>query len=135
VSIAKDIYKEEICGMLHLDLIRLSEEEHLQKFLSVDKTLLKFTAPQIEKIRLDAVDEVRGVKGIQLKFYDLDPFFLKQEKDLKRCISPGLVNEKHCASSYGLPGAETWRLSSGGRSGEGDVKRQGHCSFASLWKL
>ena len=91
VSIAKDIYKEETCGMLHLDLIRLSEEELLQNFFSVDKTLLKYTAPQIEEIRLDAVDEVRGVKGIQLKFYDLDPFFLKEEKELKRYISPGLM--------------------------------------------
>jgi len=101
VSIAKDIYKEETCGMEHLDLITLSEEELIQMFLSVDKSLLKFTAPQIEKITLDTVYEVTGAKGIHLKFYDMDQFFLKEAKELRRYLSPGLMRRKvllHMAS-------------------------------------
>lgn len=91
VSIAKDIYKEETCSMKHLDLITLSKEELLQEFLSVDFGLLKFTAPQIENITLNAVHGITAVRGVYLKFYDLEPFFLKEEKEFYRYLSPGLM--------------------------------------------
>lgn len=91
VSIAKGIYREEACSMRHLDLISLSEEELLQAFLSSDKELLPFTAPQIEKITLDAVHEISEAKGISLKFFDMDPFFLKEEKEIYSYLSPGLM--------------------------------------------
>lgn len=49
--------------MQHLDLITLSKEEFLLEFLSVDQSILKFTAPSIEKISLDDAHEVTAVRG------------------------------------------------------------------------
>ena len=72
-----------------------------EMFLSVDKSLLKCTASQIEKITVDTVYEVTGAKGIHLKFYDMDQFFLKEAKELRRYLSPGLMRRKvllHMAS-------------------------------------
>lgn len=102
VSIAKDIYQEEACSMQHLDLITLSVEELLLEFLSVDQSLLKFTAPLIEKISLDDAHEVTAVRGVRLKFYDMEPFFLKEKKELFRYLSPGLMRSTvllHMAST------------------------------------
>lgn len=69
-----------------------------EMFLSVDKSMLKCTASQIEKIRVDTVYEVTGAKGIHLKFYDMDQFFLKEAKDkavtLLRLFSNPEVNLK-----------------------------------------
>ena len=72
-----------------------------EMFLSVDKSLLKCTASQIEKITVDTVYEVTGAKGIHLKFYDMDQFFLKEAKELRRYLSLELMRRKvllHMAS-------------------------------------
>lgn len=91
VSIVKDLFQEEECGLLHLEVMALSEEELLKEFLTADKKLLQFTAPHVQCICEGTLHRTAPLRGTSLRFHGMEPVFLREEKELFKYLSPGLM--------------------------------------------